>query len=77
MSLLQNFQIRAIFRDKLQFRRIHQSLLSDNVKISEADLLQITSHSREVHFVRSPLLFFPAWRKKIAEIRRGTDDYAK
>ncbi|VDN58252.1 unnamed protein product [Dracunculus medinensis] len=69
-------RIRAIFRDKLQFRRIHQSLLSDNVKISEADLLQITSHSREVHFVRSPLLFFPAWRKKIAEIRRGTDDYA-
>uniref|UniRef100_A0A1I7X9M9 DH domain-containing protein n=1 Tax=Heterorhabditis bacteriophora TaxID=37862 RepID=A0A1I7X9M9_HETBA len=41
--------------------------------LKEADLLKLTRASRLVHFVETPVLLFPKWRRKIAEVR-GTVD---
>ncbi|VDN93928.1 unnamed protein product [Brugia pahangi] len=56
------------------FNRIHSELMSGTHEIRESDLLKIVSHSRIVHFVRSPLLLFPKWRKLVAVVRRGTEN---
>ncbi|EJW81845.1 hypothetical protein WUBG_07247, partial [Wuchereria bancrofti] len=57
-----------------KFNRIHSELMSGTHEIRESDLLKIVSHSRIVHFVRSPLLLFPKWRKLVAVVRRGTEN---
>uniref|UniRef100_A0A915Q6J3 Protein SZT2 n=1 Tax=Setaria digitata TaxID=48799 RepID=A0A915Q6J3_9BILA len=65
-------QMKSMLHDCEQFNEIHSALINGVHEISESDLLKITSHSRGVHFVRSPLLLFPKWRKLVAVVRRGT-----
>ncbi|VDK80454.1 unnamed protein product, partial [Onchocerca ochengi] len=67
-------QMKSMLYDCEQFNRIHGELISGAHEIRESDLLKIISRSREVHFVRSPLLLFPKWRKLVAVVRRGTEN---
>ncbi|KAM3715693.1 KICSTOR complex protein, partial [Dirofilaria immitis] len=67
-------QMKSMLYDYEQFNRIHGELMRGAHEIRESDLLKIISRSREVHFVRSPLLLFPKWRKLVAVVRRGTEN---
>uniref|UniRef100_A0A1I7VHB3 Non-specific serine/threonine protein kinase n=1 Tax=Loa loa TaxID=7209 RepID=A0A1I7VHB3_LOALO len=67
-------QMRSMLHDCEKFNRIHGELMSGSHEIKESDLLKIISHSRVVHFVRSPLLLFPKWRKLVAVVRSGTQN---
>lgn len=61
--------MRSLMRDHQKFHSVHQSLLAGSCEVSETDLILITMRSREVHYVKSPLLLFPRWRRRIAAIR--------
>lgn len=66
-----------MLHDCEKFNRIHRQLMSGVHEIKESDLLKIVSRSRLVHFVRSPLLLFPKWRKLVAVVRRGTENVVR
>ncbi|VDM60227.1 unnamed protein product [Angiostrongylus costaricensis] len=72
-QLEQMRNIRRHVRDHLNIMRafttLHESLLSGNCEMSEADLEKLRSASKLVHFVETPVLFFPKWRRNIAEVR--------
>ncbi|VDM96212.1 unnamed protein product [Thelazia callipaeda] len=68
------FLMKWMLRDCKLFCRIHEELLNDADKINKSDLLRIISRSRMVHFIHSPLLLFPKWRKLVALSRRGTEN---
>ncbi|GMR35958.1 hypothetical protein PMAYCL1PPCAC_06153, partial [Pristionchus mayeri] len=48
---------------------LHSRMMIGKDKITYADLCELVNASREVHFVMTPLLLFPRWRRKIAGIR--------
>lgn len=56
-----------------QFYRIHCELVKGAQTIKESELLRIVSRSREVHFIRSPLLLFPKWRRLVAIVRKASE----
>ncbi|VDM65306.1 unnamed protein product, partial [Strongylus vulgaris] len=66
--------IRRNVREQLNMTRaftsIHNSLLDESDTISESDLGKLRSASRLVHFVETPVLFFPKWRRNIAIVRQ-------
>uniref|UniRef100_A0A915AZD3 Protein SZT2 n=1 Tax=Parascaris univalens TaxID=6257 RepID=A0A915AZD3_PARUN len=62
-------EMRSLMRDHQKFHSVHQSLLAGSCEVSETNLILITMRSREVHYVKSPLLLFPRWRRRIAAIR--------
>ncbi|KHN85310.1 Protein SZT2, partial [Toxocara canis] len=68
MLMIEN-ETSSLMRDHQRFRAVHQSLLAGSCEMSETDLILITMRSREVHFVKSPLLLFSRWRRRIAAIR--------
>uniref|UniRef100_A0A158PBD6 C2 domain-containing protein n=1 Tax=Angiostrongylus cantonensis TaxID=6313 RepID=A0A158PBD6_ANGCA len=72
-QLEQMRNIRRHVRDQLNvmraFTTLHESLLSGNCEMSEADLEKLRSASKLVHFVETPVLLFPKWRRNIAEVR--------
>lgn len=65
-----------------KIRKIHNDLLKGKTAIrvrfsssggtyfllQEGDLLMLQGISRRVHFVQTPVLLFPHWRRKIAEV---------
>lgn len=63
--------MKSILRDYDQLHQIHTTLLNGSTALTEANLLKIRGHCREIHFVRSPLLLFPKWRKEIAAVRKA------
>ncbi|CAG9533303.1 unnamed protein product [Cercopithifilaria johnstoni] len=67
-------QMKSLLHDCEKFNRIHDELMSGTHEIRESDLLKIVSRSRVIHFVQSPLLLFPKWRKLVAVVRRGTEN---
>lgn len=66
--------MKSMLHDCEKLNWIHGELMHGVDEIREVDLLKIVSCSRLVHFVRSPLLLFPKWRKLVAVARRGTEN---
>lgn len=66
--------MKSLLHDSERFNLIHGELMNGAHQIRESDLLEIISRSRVVHFVRSPLLLFPKWRKLVAVVRKGTEN---
>ncbi|WKX97226.1 hypothetical protein Q1695_013136 [Nippostrongylus brasiliensis] len=66
--------IRKSAREQLnmirEFTTVHESLLSGRNNITESNLEKLRSASKLVHFVETPVLFFPKWRRNIAEVRQ-------
>ncbi|RCN51871.1 hypothetical protein ANCCAN_01959 [Ancylostoma caninum] len=66
--------IRRNVREQLNmiraFSSVHESLLDGRNRIAEADLEKLRSASKLVHFVETPVLFFPKWRRNIAIVRQ-------
>ncbi|VDL66931.1 unnamed protein product [Nippostrongylus brasiliensis] len=54
-----------------EFTTVHESLLSGRNNITESNLEKLRSASKLVHFVETPVLFFPKWRRNIAEVRQA------
>ncbi|VDK76059.1 unnamed protein product [Gongylonema pulchrum] len=66
--------MKSMLHDCELFYRIHNDFLKGSYKIKETELLKITSSSREVHFIRSPLLLFPKWRRLVALARKASEN---
>ncbi|CAI4224634.1 unnamed protein product [Auanema sp. JU1783] len=49
--------------------QVHARLRKDECEVKESELAALLECSRRVHFVQTPVLLFPKWRRKIAEIR--------
>ncbi|GMS83641.1 hypothetical protein PENTCL1PPCAC_5816, partial [Pristionchus entomophagus] len=66
-------QIRSTARSQLlphhYLSALHSRMMIGKDRITYADLCELVNASRETHFVMTPLLLFPRWRRKIAGIR--------
>ncbi|GMT14320.1 hypothetical protein PFISCL1PPCAC_5617, partial [Pristionchus fissidentatus] len=48
---------------------LHARMMMGNERLMYADLCELVNSSRETHYVMTPILLFPQWRRKIASIR--------
>jgi len=65
--------IRATLNDHRLFQEMHSVLMSGpgEKRVQEEAFNRILGRSRQVHFVQSPILLFPRWRRQVGLIRMG------
>uniref|UniRef100_A0A914GZY5 Uncharacterized protein n=1 Tax=Globodera rostochiensis TaxID=31243 RepID=A0A914GZY5_GLORO len=57
--------------ERRQPRWTQETATAVDPSLPEEVLAQLVGRSHEVHFVMSPLLLFPSWRRRVAAIRTG------
>ncbi|KAI1712494.1 KICSTOR complex protein SZT2 [Ditylenchus destructor] len=65
--------VRAMLNDHREFQEIHKKLISGDSTFAEDIFNRILRRSHQDHFVQSPILLFPNWRRKVGAIRTGAD----
>lgn len=69
--LLYVFKVDGLLKTHDCFDKLNQAIHSGCAEIAEKDLLELIERSREVHYERAPILFYPKWRSCLAPVRIG------
>ncbi|KAI1715222.1 KICSTOR complex protein SZT2 [Ditylenchus destructor] len=65
--------VRSMLNDHREFQEIHKKLIYGDSTFTEDTFNRILRRSHQDHFVQSPILLFPNWRRKVGAIRTGAD----